>query len=154
MSSMAIFFKGGSVGASLYVDDLHSDVTASQLFDPFSKFNNLASIQVCRDSSTGRSSVTAMSFHFFPRRYALIWPRKTLSFDLSEYLKNKRKQIISSWTWPTQPTRSTRFKTGSTRVKPEPIEKPVDWARVGGDGLQLGLGSTRAWFYFSRIEPR
>lgn len=41
--------------ASLYVGDLHEDVTDAQLFDAFAEFKSLASVRICRDSSTGRS---------------------------------------------------------------------------------------------------
>ncbi|KAJ8570796.1 hypothetical protein K7X08_037768 [Anisodus acutangulus] len=41
--------------ASLYVGDLHHDVTDGKLFDAFSEFKSLASVRVCRDTSTGRS---------------------------------------------------------------------------------------------------
>ncbi|CAN4118150.1 unnamed protein product [Withania somnifera] len=41
--------------SSLYVGDLHHDVSDGQLFDFFSEFKSLASVRVCRDSSTGRS---------------------------------------------------------------------------------------------------
>ncbi|KAM7531663.1 hypothetical protein LguiB_035073 [Lonicera macranthoides] len=41
--------------ASLYVGDLHDDVTDAQLFHAFAAFKSLASVRICRDSSTGRS---------------------------------------------------------------------------------------------------
>ncbi|KAL2229353.1 polyadenylate-binding protein 7 [Sesamum indicum] len=41
--------------ASLYVGDLAMDVTDGMLFDAFSEFKSLASVRICRDSSTGRS---------------------------------------------------------------------------------------------------
>ncbi|KAF1880979.1 hypothetical protein Lal_00023009 [Lupinus albus] len=41
--------------ASLYVGDLHPDVSEGQIFELFSEFKSLASVRVCRDTSTGKS---------------------------------------------------------------------------------------------------
>lgn len=41
--------------ASLYVGDLHPDLSDSQLHDAFSDFKTLASVRICRDSSSGKS---------------------------------------------------------------------------------------------------
>ncbi|KAK8712018.1 hypothetical protein V6N13_147270 [Hibiscus sabdariffa] len=40
---------------SLYVGDLHPDIVDETLFDAFKEFKGIASVHVCRDSSTGRS---------------------------------------------------------------------------------------------------
>ncbi|KAE8725115.1 hypothetical protein F3Y22_tig00009009pilonHSYRG00070 [Hibiscus syriacus] len=40
---------------SLYVGDLHPDITDEALFDAFNSFKGMSSVRVCRDSSTGRS---------------------------------------------------------------------------------------------------
>ncbi|CAL0309912.1 unnamed protein product [Lupinus luteus] len=44
-----------NVPASLYVGDLHPDVSEGQIFELFSEFKSLASVRVCRDTSTGKS---------------------------------------------------------------------------------------------------
>jgi polyadenylate-binding protein len=41
--------------ASLYVGDLHSDVTDDLLYKAFSEFKSLTSVRVCKDSVTGKS---------------------------------------------------------------------------------------------------
>ncbi|PPS15072.1 hypothetical protein GOBAR_AA05496 [Gossypium barbadense] len=38
---------------SLYVGDLHPDITDGTLFDAFNEFKGISSVRVCRDSSTG-----------------------------------------------------------------------------------------------------
>ncbi|KAF5737507.1 polyadenylate-binding protein 7-like isoform X1 [Tripterygium wilfordii] len=41
--------------SSIYVGDLHPDVTDGQLADIFAEFNSITSVRLCRDSTTGRS---------------------------------------------------------------------------------------------------
>ncbi|KAK6933474.1 Polyadenylate-binding protein/Hyperplastic disc protein [Dillenia turbinata] len=52
---MAVPQNVASSPASLYVGDLHTEVTDGQLFDVFFPVGNLVSVRVCRDSSSGRS---------------------------------------------------------------------------------------------------
>ncbi|CAI9760645.1 unnamed protein product [Fraxinus pennsylvanica] len=52
---MAVASMEPAIPASLYVGDLHQDVTDAQLFDAFSEFKSLESVRVCRDSSTSCS---------------------------------------------------------------------------------------------------
>ncbi|KAH9674927.1 polyadenylate-binding protein 7 [Citrus sinensis] len=53
---MAVVPPTATTPASLYVGDLHPDVTDGELFDAFSEFKSLASVRVCKDSTTGRST--------------------------------------------------------------------------------------------------
>ncbi|WVZ05451.1 hypothetical protein V8G54_018797, partial [Vigna mungo] len=53
--SMAVPPSVAASPASLYVGDLHSDVSDSHLIDVFSEFKSLNSVRVCKDSSTGKS---------------------------------------------------------------------------------------------------
>ncbi|KAK7284949.1 hypothetical protein RJT34_19703 [Clitoria ternatea] len=52
---MAVSPSVAAAPASLYVGDLHADVSDGHLVDAFSDFKSLTSVRVCRDSSTGKS---------------------------------------------------------------------------------------------------
>ncbi|KAF7804371.1 polyadenylate-binding protein 7-like [Senna tora] len=52
---MAVSPTVAAAPASLYVGDLHPDIADGQLLDAFAEFKSLASVRICRDSSTGRS---------------------------------------------------------------------------------------------------
>ncbi|KAL5060118.1 hypothetical protein RYX36_031722 [Vicia faba] len=52
---MAVSPSVATTPASLYVGDLHPDVSDAQLREAFSDFSSLASVRICRDSSTGKS---------------------------------------------------------------------------------------------------
>ncbi|GAU15989.1 hypothetical protein TSUD_338600, partial [Trifolium subterraneum] len=52
---MAVSPSVAATPASLYVGDLHPDISDGQLHEAFSDFKTLASVRICRDSSTGRS---------------------------------------------------------------------------------------------------
>lgn len=54
-SSMAVPPSVAASPASLYVGDLHPDVSDIHLVDAFSEFKSLTSVRVCKDSSTGKS---------------------------------------------------------------------------------------------------
>ncbi|XP_004494108.1 polyadenylate-binding protein 7 [Cicer arietinum] len=52
---MAVPPSVAATPASLYVGDLHPDVSDGQLHEAFSDFKTLASVRICRDSSTAKS---------------------------------------------------------------------------------------------------
>lgn len=52
---MAVPSSVAAPPASLYVGDLHPDVSEAHLVDAFSDFKSLTSVRVCKDSSTGKS---------------------------------------------------------------------------------------------------
>ncbi|KAL2345150.1 hypothetical protein Fmac_006435 [Flemingia macrophylla] len=52
---MAVPPSVAAAPASLYVGDLHPDVSDAHLVQAFSDFKTLASVRVCKDSSTGKS---------------------------------------------------------------------------------------------------
>lgn len=45
----------GTMQTSLYVGDLHHEVTNDMLYNSFSQFTTLTSVRVCRDFVTGNS---------------------------------------------------------------------------------------------------
>lgn len=54
-STMTDSQKVPAATASLFVGELHSDVTTDQLYAVFSEFKSLVSVHICKDSATGKS---------------------------------------------------------------------------------------------------
>jgi len=76
--------------ASLYVGDLHPDVTETQLFDLFKQVGSVASIRVCRDAITRRSLGYAyVNYHSVTDAEQ--------AFDILNYTIVKGKPIRIMW---------------------------------------------------------
>jgi len=76
--------------ASLYVGDLHTDVTEAQLFEIFKQLGPVASIRVCRDAVTRRS----LGYAYVNYHNVLDAER---AIDLFNYKEVKGKPIRIMW---------------------------------------------------------
>uniref|UniRef100_A0A1I7XYH6 RRM domain-containing protein n=1 Tax=Steinernema glaseri TaxID=37863 RepID=A0A1I7XYH6_9BILA len=101
--------------ASLYVGDLHPDVSEAQLFEKFSSAGPILSIRVCRDAITRRS----LGYAYVNFQYPADAERAldTMNYDL---LNGKPICI----TWSQRDPAMRRSGTGSILIKN--LDKDID----------------------------
>ncbi|XP_047174630.1 polyadenylate-binding protein 7-like [Vigna umbellata] len=88
---MAVPATVAATQASLYVGDLHPDVTDTQLFQAFREFESLSSVRVCRDSMT-RTSLRYGYVNFMSQQDAI----RAIKVKNNSYLFGKVMRVMWS----------------------------------------------------------
>ncbi|XP_028789976.1 polyadenylate-binding protein 7-like [Neltuma alba] len=104
-----------SAPASLYVGDLHPDVSDGQLFEVFSEFKSLTSVRICRDSSTGKSLCYGYVNFTSPQD-------ATRALEVKNHSKLKGKMIRVMWSHRDPEAR----KNGIANVFVKNLAEPID----------------------------
>ncbi|KOM34597.1 hypothetical protein LR48_Vigan02g074700 [Vigna angularis] len=88
---MAVPATVAATQASLYVGDLHPEVTDTQLFQAFREFESLSSVRVCRDSMT-RTSLRYGYVNFMSQQDAI----RAIKVKNNSYLFGKVMRVMWS----------------------------------------------------------
>ncbi|XP_054794771.1 polyadenylate-binding protein 7-like isoform X2 [Prosopis cineraria] len=112
---MAVPLTVAAARASLYVGDLHPDVSDGQLLELFLEFKSLTSVRICRDSSTGRSLCYGyVNFNS---------PQDAIrAIEVKNHFKLNGKMIRVMWTHRDPEAR----KSGKANVFVKNLAEPID----------------------------
>ncbi|XP_027363185.1 polyadenylate-binding protein 7-like [Abrus precatorius] len=108
-----------ATSASLYVGDLHPELSDSQLFEAFEEFKSLSSVRVCRDSATGKSLCYGY-VNFFSHQDAI----RAIELKNNSYLNGKVIRVM----WSRRDPDARKSGRGNVFVKN--LAESIDNARL------------------------